>query len=207
LGNVTVDEPASGPQSLTLFERELLRLQHQILEDLCDVRGSEREYHHQAIEILANGFTGEYGRLFMGLDPELAFRDCRLLWRILDMFRLVEPSFNRLSEVAKADIGEHANHLLSFRGFDHNDSLEGRFAAYAKFLVGSGRWREQADAVELDGGNSHIPNLATYQRMLAVFEAIQDSRGDDSSLSFEDRSYLNVEELTAIYAASSHRRQ
>jgi hypothetical protein len=78
--------------------------------------------------------------------------------------------------------------------------------AYTKYVVGDGRWREQADAIEREGGNSHFPVLPTYQRMLVAFDPIWEKRVRDSSLSFEDRMYLDVEELAAIYAASLYSR-
>jgi hypothetical protein len=49
-----------------------------------------------------------------------------LVWRILDTFRVVQSSYERLDDAAKLEIGEHANGVLAFRGFDFNDEREKR---------------------------------------------------------------------------------
>jgi hypothetical protein len=198
--------PKRNPESLTLQERKLLAMQHQILALLSDENGWERDYHSRCVDVLSNGFVGEYESLFRGLDQEISLKECELLWRILDMFRILEFSINRLPDDVKVELNERVGHSFSFAGFDFNDSRELRFARYAKFLVNDGRWKEQADALEQEGGNSHMPMLEKYQRMLAVFEPIISKRGSDSALSFDDQLSLDVGNLYEIHAASSFRR-
>jgi len=190
----------TGPPSLTLVERSLLATQHRMMARMEDV-DYESENHRSMAEILENGFSGEYDTLFANFDPELSRSECRLLWDLLDMFRVVEASLSRLDDEQKKEVGDHAEHALSFRGFDGNDALEGRLARYTRFLVDQGRWTEQAKVLKHDGGNSHTPMLETYQRMLVAFDPIWSKRTSDYSRGSEDRFHLELEDLKAVYAA------
>lgn len=200
-GDDDKERPNAEPRSLTAVERSLLASQHEVLAVLSDEGSQERKYHNQLVEVLRSGFTGEYHKVFVDLTPEVPLRDARLLARILGMFRVLRHSLDHLSTDAKAEIGEHADHALTFNGFDHNDSRELALARYVQFLVADGRWEEQEEVLERDGGNSHMPKLATYLRMLAAFEPLMARRSTDPSLSFDEQMSLDADDLRAVYAA------
>jgi uncharacterized protein len=193
----------AGPPSLTLFERSVLAAQHRMMAATQDVDDYESEDHLKVAEILENGFSGEYDTAFLNLDSELSRAECRLLWDILDMFRVLESSITRIDAAQRAEVGEQAEHALSFRGFDFNDALEAKLARYTKFLIRQDQWAEQVGVLEHDGGNSHSPMLETYKRMLAAFSSIWSLRTNDYSRGL-DRLYLDLEELKTVYASWSH---
>jgi uncharacterized protein YfbU (UPF0304 family) len=190
----------TGPPTLTLFERSLLAAQHRLMAATLNAEDYEIEDLLKLAEILENGFSGEYDAVFRNLDSELSRAECRQLWDILDMFRMLESSFKRLDEAQKKELGEHAEYALSFHGFDFNDSLEAKLARYTKFLIGQERWVEQAEVLEHDGGNSHRPMLETYRRMLLVFSDIWSARTSDYSRGL-DSLFLELKDLKAVYEA------
>ena len=196
--------PTGGPQSLTLVERAMLTSHHEQLASLYEDEDWEHEHHKKVVEVLESGFTGEYDIVFSGLDPEIPRRECKLLWKILDMFKFLQFSLAQLDDAAKAEIGKNAEDALSFRGFDGNDSRESALLRYAAFLVNNDRWIEHKAVFEHDGGNSHSPMLGSYERMLAEFEPIWDRKTRDYSTGGPSRYLLNVEELKVIYAAWPH---
>ena len=191
-------DPASAPtvpQSLTLVQRRTLALQHEILAELTNepdpYEFDERlPYHRERAEVLYRGYTGEYGDEF-SLDPEMARTECRLVWDLLDMFRVVRASIERLSETDRVSLGEDVILALRFRGFDGNDEREGAMLSYSRHLLRSGRWTDLLPQfAENDNGNSHWPTLGTYLRMLAVYKplwsAISSRLGRDELLSVGD---------------------
>lgn len=208
LGREVTANPIGGPRSLTLVERSILVLQHEILTQLHADDHDEVENHLRMVDVLTSGFTGEYDSVFSSIDSEISRRDCVLVWNLLDMFQVLTSSLSRLDDEEKAAVGEHAEHALAFRGLDFNDSREARLARYAKFLIGDGRWEELAEAFDAnhEGGNSHMPLLATYQRMLDAFEPIWKGKISDYSMSHGDRFVLNLDELRTVYAAWSYPR-
>ncbi len=124
------------------------------------------------------------------------------MWELLDMFRVSKSSLSRLDDDEKAAVGEHAEHALTFQGLDFNDSGEARLASYAKYLIDDGRWEELAEHFDAkhEHGNSHMPTLATYRRMLDAFEPIWEGKISDYSMG-RDRFVLNPDELTKVYSA------
>jgi hypothetical protein len=208
LGKDVTANPIGGPQSLTLVERSILVMQHEILAQLHADDRDEVENHLRMADVLTRGFTGEYDSVFSSIDSEISRRDCVLVWDVLDMFRVLTASLSRLDDDEKAAVGEKPEHALAFRGLDFNDSREARLARYAKFLVGDGRWEELAEAFDAnhEGGNSHMPLLATYQRMLDTFEPIWKRKISDYSMGYGDGFVLNLDELRTMYAAWSYPR-
>jgi uncharacterized protein YfbU (UPF0304 family) len=161
----------SAPTSLSKRDRRQLALLHRILQLVSDDE-DETERHGTMIEVLERGFTGEYADEFISIDDELPLDECRLVWDILDMFRVLEASVDSVGIETVRALDEHAEDALRFRGFDFNDRREGRLAGYAAHLVHSGRWAELAvyfDAKH-ERGNSHAPMLNTYLRMRGVFQ-------------------------------------
>lgn len=197
------DEPPQ--ESLRIIDRQILSMLHRILgrvlpEDANDVDG-DLEYQLMRAQILEAGYTGEYWFETAGFQTELSQRDCGRVKDILDMFRIITYSIDRLVEGGSM-IDEELKHSLEFRGFDHNDALEGHMASYIEFLMGDDRWTELKPQLERhDNGNSHHRVLDTYMRMLAEFRRIMDSRGRGfSRMDY----FLSLEELRQIDEASIH---
>jgi uncharacterized protein YfbU (UPF0304 family) len=181
LGRTNGDRPTADavPQSLSATERRALALQHEILARLTsepdeDNGGWESEHHRHMIEVLSSGYTAEYPDMFQMIQPELTRRECSLVNDILDMFSTLEASMGRLTEEERASLGEHAEHGLTFRGFDFNNSQEARLASYARYLIKTERWESMAEHFDAqhESGNSHSPTLASYERMLSVWRPI-----------------------------------
>lgn len=200
LGKDVEPHRAGAPRSLTLTERRTWVLQHEILA-LLKTDADEVNYHRKRIEVLESGFTAEYGAEFVALGPELTPSDCRLVWDILDMFSVLEASVDRLSPDDLAGLGELAGRLLSFRGFDGNDERESRMLDYTQFLIDDGKWENLAKHLGdgNDGGNSHMPVLDGYQRMLHAFAPIW--RAKVSRGLGLDAHRFNADELKQVLAA------
>jgi uncharacterized protein YfbU (UPF0304 family) len=198
----------AAPRSLSATERRALVLHHEVLAVLTadseeEHGGSESQYHRQMIEVLNAGFTAEYSDMFAAIQPELPPRECQLVNDILQMFGILERSMKELNEEERAGIGEHAEDVLRFRGFDFNASREARLASYARYLISTDRWQEMAEHfdAEHERGNSHLPLLASYQRMLAVWEPIWRRK----LRSFSPDAYLYTPaELREVYAAGPY---
>lgn len=172
-------EPAAD--SMRIIDRQMLSLLHRILgrvlpEDANDVDGN-LEYQLLRAEILEEGFTGEYWNETAGFRGELSKRDCDRVLDILQMFRTITSSIDRVTKEG-SPVSEALALRLEFGGFDHNDRLEGHMASYVEFLMRDGeRWTELRPQLERnDDGNSHLQVLDTYSRMLAEYRRMIDSR-------------------------------
>jgi len=190
-----------GPLSLSRVERLTLKMQHEILAKLGDDEAMPPDHHRKMIEVLEQGFTGEYGTLFSGIS-EVTQRECALVWDLLDMFRILKASVAKLNPADRATLGEYAERALTFQGFDFNDSREARLASYAEHLVSDGRWQELAECFDdaHESGNSHARELPTYQRLLRAFTPIWRDKVSDHS-GGPERYLLTPAELATVYAA------
>lgn len=159
------------------LERRKLALLHEILARLTEDEDAA-DYHRQRVTVLEEGFTAEYDDEFVNLRDELAEDECRLLWEILDMFRAVEASYERLSAEEQAQFSKYEQHQLLFQGFDFNRPREYRMVAYMRFLVATDRWTEFARHLgpDRDNGNSHAEMLPHYQQMLEAFNVLKQQR-------------------------------
>ena len=213
LGRDDYDRPrgATTPTSVSAVDRRRLALQHEMLAILTtDGRevggGHESEYHRQMVDVLNAGYTSEYYRTFQMIEPEMTDRDCSLVHDILEMFTQLEWSMQHLDEERRASLGENANWALTFSGFDYNNSYEGKLASYAHFLIKDDKWTSMAkyfDA-EHERGNSHMPVLASYQRMLSVFTPIWEKV--IKTLGGPESYCLSVEQLREIISAWPYRK-
>lgn len=198
------DQPA--PESFSLRDRLTLSLLHRILarvlpEDANGEDGDE-EYQLNKAEILESGFTGQYWLEVAGFETELAKRDSERVVDILDMFRIITFSIQRL-EKDGTSVDEVLVHDLRFRGFDHNDSLEGHMARYVRFLTRDGEhWTELLPQIEeSDNGNSHMQVLDVYLRMLTEYRRIMDGRKNRYA---HDAYFLSLDELKRLSDAQIH---
>jgi hypothetical protein len=197
------DEPA--PESMRIVDRQVLSLLHRILarvlpEDSNDVDG-DLEYQLMRAHILEEGYAGEYWFETAGFRTELSKRDCARVSDILQMFRVITYSIDHLAEEG-TPVDEKLASQLEFRGFDHNDALEGHMASYVDFLMREDRWTELKPQVQRhDNGNSHGLMLNTYLRMLAEFRRIMDRR----ERGFSRTDYLlTLDELQRVAASRTH---
>lgn len=113
--------------------------------------------------------TWEMGGLFTDYEDDA--RDVHFVTDVLDMWRFIEYAYEKLSKKDKDRVEKEADPFgkhVKFRGFDGNN--ETSHMGIARFLIEKmGRW-SQFKGREL---NSHFPSLATYSRMLAVFEPMR----------------------------------
>ncbi|HEX5402848.1 MAG TPA: YfbU family protein [Pseudonocardiaceae bacterium] len=196
----------SAQESMRIVDRQVLSLLHRILarvlpKDANDVDG-DLEYQLMRASILEAGYTGEYWYETAGFRTELSKRDCMRVSDILEMFRIITYSIDHLANVG-TPVDEKLAFQLEFRGFDHNDALEGHMASYVDFLMRDNRWTElKPQLVRNDNGNSHSRVLDTYQRMLAEYRRIVDDR--ERGYSQPDYYLLSPSELEQICGAQVH---
>jgi uncharacterized protein YfbU (UPF0304 family) len=180
----------SAPTSLSPFERQTLALQHQILSHLDK---NEADYHKRMQEVLTEGFTAEYENVFSHYS-ELPYDDCRLLYDILDMFRVMKASIAQLDETERDALLADHKYVLFFQGFDGNDAREGKMASYVDYLQATDRWTDLVeDVMAADDGNSHSLMLGRYQAMLDVYGPIWREKMRAASLG-----HLNADELRSV---------
>ncbi|MBS3694126.1 YfbU family protein [Rhodococcus qingshengii] len=197
------DEPA--PESMRIADRQVLSLLHRILGRVLpeDANGDDGnlDYQLKRAHMLEAGYAGEYWREVAGFSTELSIRDCERVIDILEMFRVITYSAEHLSENG-TPVAEKLRSRLEFKGFDHNDALEGHMADYVDFQMQEDRWTELKPQLERnDNGNSHHPTLDMYSRMLTEYRRILDRR----ERGFDRLSYLlSQEELEQIAEARIH---
>lgn len=184
------------PRTLTAVERRTLSYQHLILADLAEDEELVR-HHRRRAEALEAGYTAEYEDEFVDIEPELTPADCELVWDILDMFRVLRTSVER---VKAEDIADIPDYVFQLRGFDGNDGYESQLCRYARHMMANGRWDDLDDFLKRENGNSHARMLPTYQRMLAVFKPIWRRRLHGRGEGYD----LSVEELKEVAEVWPH---
>jgi uncharacterized protein YfbU (UPF0304 family) len=124
------------------------------------------------------------------------------VWDILDMFRVIKASVERIGNETISALDEYAEHALTFRGFDLNDHREGKMLSYARHLIENDRWQDLAEYFddEHENGNSHSPTLDTYQRMLSVYRPLWTDI-ISGSMRGRDRYLLTEQELAEVVRA------
>jgi len=195
-----------APRSLTAVDRQQLALLHRILARLVgednDVDG-DKAYQLERAEVLENGFVREYSTEFYGIFPELSARDSEFVVDVLDLFRVVTFSIQKL-QASGVELDEDLIRSLRFEGFDLNDSREARLLSYARYLVNEERWSEllYTFSERNDHGNSHAALTDVYQRMLDEHAKIKATKRRER---FRRDSYLlSVEELQRLAEAQVH---
>lgn len=190
---------APVPERLSTVERHTLSMLHRIRAHQLGAAGDgDVDWEQERALILERGWVLEYPDLFIRIHSELPKRDCGLVMDVLDMFDQLETAFLRLDDAERASLGEHADYAVRFRGFDANDSYESSLRTYAQHLIADGRWTSLAyhfeDDAPHDRGNSHMPTIDTYRRMLDAFTPL--SRGR--------MRMLNRDEIAKVLAARVH---
>lgn len=193
------DDRVIDPKTLDPLERHKLALLHRILaqvlpEDASGVEG-DHAYQIERAQVLENGFVQEYWTEFAGIRAELTESQSALVMDVLDMFRITGYSMDEISKEGGV-IDNMLRHRLTFRGFDHNDTLERHMANYVTYLVKDDKWTEQEEFVlGPKRGNSHMPMVNTYSRMLSAYRSVKEVRPRSDG----PKSYLlSLEELELI---------
>lgn len=199
-------QPDIAPRNLTALERQQLALLHRILARLVgddnDVDG-DKTYQLERAEVLENGFVREYEKEFAGIHTELNARDSTFVVDVLELFRVITFSIDRLQK-AGPELDEALIDRLRFEGFDLNDNRESKLLSYARYLIGDGRWSElrYAFSDENDGGNSHASLAGVYQRMLDEHTQIKAAKNRDRGR--RDSYLLTPDELQRLADAQTH---
>jgi uncharacterized protein YfbU (UPF0304 family) len=142
---------------LTRTERLLLVNQCRIMEALFPAEAKSLGEIREALE---RGYVVNYADAFRGIDTdEVSESECREVIHILDMFRVLKASYDKLED--KSGIDAEA---IRFGGFDGNQ--EPSHHAFASYRLERGHWAELLEGRET---NSHAPMLPEYRKMLAVW--------------------------------------
>ncbi|AIT62365.1 YfbU family protein [Corynebacterium doosanense] len=191
----------TGDITLTLVERQTLALAHlTLLASMGDLPPDryDKDNSLRAVEVLERGYAGEYPQLFPQEEEGLSYHESKIVWDILDMFRVISSSVSHLGEGGWDQIPVlNAQHLGTFQGFDYQIDVEGKMAEYVDYLVRTSRWAEQQQAVD-HGLNSHSQMLPTYLSMLAVFKPLWRNKVSHGT----SRLTLSAKELADILLAA-----
>jgi hypothetical protein len=194
------------PLTLDMVARRQLALSHEILAHLDPDPDAQRA-HRRSIRVLSKGYRSEYDREFYSFDAEIPLADSSLLMDLFDMFSVLEAALDKLDDDAAASIGEGAEHVLRFGGFDYQDPRESRLAGFAEHLLDDDRWTNLAHHFgdrpdQPCCPNSHGPRLKLYQRMLAAYEQVIRARGGPDGIRGLETYRLDPDDLRAVYAAT-----
>ncbi|WP_298579903.1 YfbU family protein [uncultured Olegusella sp.] len=186
----------TAPYTINNTNRLILRNQEVLLSLADDLDDDEREQHRKNAIILEFGFTGEYPGVFASLRPEIPYSRTVELFDILDMFRVLRGSYERLSDEEKESVDERD---ISFRGFDYSSTEETALPGYVEYLFSDNRYKELEEPLMRfsDGGNSHIPIIDVYRRMLRCFKEVWRPH-------LLAATSLKLEEIKKVVAASSY---
>ncbi len=147
---------------LSQMERLILVNQYLILENLYPEDARDYALIRRAIEC---GYESRYCEAFKHLCPDnevLSEAEGERVHKILDMFRALKCSYNKLDDKAGIEPKK-----VALWGFDGNN--ESVYMGYARYLIEDCQaWGElREDAVF----NRHLPSLSRYNRMLEVWNS------------------------------------
>lgn len=202
------DRPAPTvdvPSGLSAVQRHEIALLHRILARLVraeDGDGFDGDFDHQIglAEIVEGGYAARYAEVFASLDPELSSEEGEEVWDVLDMFRVLESSYEGLSEEDRAGLDDTVARRVQFRGFDANDRFESRLLHFAQDEIKNEKWEELAVYFDRahDHGNSHTRRMGEYRRMLSVFDPMWRRKVRKGSIRF------SAAEISRITDAAVH---
>lgn len=186
----------TAPYTINSVNRLILRNQEQLFSMSDALDEEDRAWHRKNVKILESGFTSEYHNVFGPLHPEIPYKRAVELFDILDMFLVLRNSYECLSDEERATVEERD---ISFRGFDYNSAEEAALPAYIKHLFEDGRYKELEEPLARfsDGGNSHMPVIDVYRRMLRCFKQVWRSHLMSATL-------LTVSEIKKVVAARAY---
>jgi uncharacterized protein YfbU (UPF0304 family) len=131
-----------------------------------------RDYCRKAVTILEHGYELEYTWLAESIQEPMSVEECEEVYDILEMHSDLLFAHEQLGAASGVDKAS-----VTFRGFDGNE--EAGTLTYARFLIEDlGKWDDLAP-VPGSNLNSHMPTLARYRGMLAVWRQWRDDRRKD----------------------------
>lgn len=152
---------------LSQAERLILYNQYEILKAMCkDKRDIE---HYDAIQTtLEFGYSRNY-YVFSEHITETEFEPDKMkfVYDVLDMYRLLGDSYNKLPKPEKETIDSRS---VLFPGFDGNDECE--YLSYASYLTNELNLYSESKRPDL---NTHAPYLWNYKKMLSKLNKIKGS--------------------------------
>lgn len=161
-------------------DRLIISNQLKILERLYPEEAAYYAQHRKAVE---HGYRLHYAWLIEHFYEEMTEEECREVLSVLDMYRAITLSFQKLED--KTGIDEPQ---VRFRGFDGNN--EGKQFSYAQyFIVDLGRFDELKYDSKYPDFNSHMPMLGKYRRMLSAW------------MGYENRFQLDRTQLLQVIGA------
>lgn len=186
----------TAPYAINNANRLILRNQELLLSLNDALDDDQRTQHRQNAKILESGFTGEYHKVFAPLRPEIPYNRAVELFDILDMFRVLRSSYERLNEEERAAVDERE---ISFCGFDYSNSEETALPGYVEYLFEDNRYKELEEPMMRfsDDGNSHMPIIEVYRRMLRCFRQVWRPH-------LISATPLKLEEIKKVAAASAY---
>ena len=145
-----------------------------VLRDLCRNQRVKGEVDLDFVQdVLVGGHYWAPRWEMRGIFHDHADRpeDVRFVLDVLDMWSFIERGHSKLTAKEKARVASEAEPFgkeVKFPGFDGNNEAE--LMSIARFFV-----EKMERFSEFKGGNfnSHIPSIATYRRMLSVFEPMR----------------------------------
>jgi uncharacterized protein len=212
LSRPTEDDDQSGfteaPIALTTVERTQLALLHRILARLVKEEREDGDFDYQIgqAQVLERGYVAEYDDIFGLVEPELSRAESALVMDVLDMFTQLEWSYDNLSDLDRASIGDWAGRGVRFGGFDANSRLEGRLLTYALHLIEQDKWENLAKYFDSqhERGNSHHPMLSVYERMLEAFNPIWRVKVREAMSGGRNSFELSPQEIKTVTDALIH---
>lgn len=161
----------TAPYTLSSTNRLILRNQELLLSMCEQLDERERNGHAKNAKILESGYTSDYSTIYAPLHPEVPYSMCEELYNILDMFRVLRFSYEKLNDEEKGQVKEGS---ISFRGFDYSDSTESPLSGYVEFMFENEKYEELEEPMKRfsDDGNSHTQLLPMYRRMYQCFNQV-----------------------------------
>lgn len=159
------------PEKLTIVERQILSNQFRILSKLFEENSYERKNNEIKAEILENGFTLEYTKVFNVNIKEISIDVCEETYKILNMFRHIQFAISSLTEDEKEKLDLDK---IKFEGFDKENDPHYKYAKY--IIENLDKWEEYKNNYL----NSHCRStLIKYRKMLSIQDlANKFNRGD-----------------------------
>jgi uncharacterized protein YfbU (UPF0304 family) len=145
--------------TLTPVERLQLANQFEILEKL---NPEQAEIYAARRDIVEHGYSIQYDDVFSDIFDEMPYEECKYVYDVLDMHRVLINSLNALKDKQGLTLDD-----VKFEGFDGNN--ESKRHAFAKHLKDEGKWTETL----VGSLNSHSQStISRYPKMLKKFDKI-----------------------------------
>lgn len=146
---------------LTIKERVIIANQLKILEIIDADNAIYYARHRKAIE---SGYKLHYSWVAEAIDEnEMSEEDCQEVLNVLDMYRAITASFERIKECSSLKQSD-----IRFKGYDGNN--EGNQYAYTNyFITDLDRFNELCLGSKYPDFNSHCPRRQKYSKMLDIW--------------------------------------